>query len=85
MPFKMTAAVYLDGELSLVYRHVGSRTLTRIHDHGVARGQRTTAGGDDMPCGAEWAQICVPIRAEMSGGKNACAVAIDHRMGVKRN
>ena len=85
MLFMMTAAVYLDGGLSLVYRHVCFCTLTRTHDHGAARAHRTSAGGDDMPCGAEWAQICVPIRVEMSGGKNACAIAIDHRMAVKRN
>jgi hypothetical protein len=81
----MTAAVYLNGELSWVHHHIRFRTLTRIHDHRVSRAQKTTAGGDDMPCGAERAEIGVPIRAETSGGKSACAVAIAPRMAKSQN
>ena len=81
----MTAAVYLDEELSWVHHHIHSRALTRTHDHRVVRAQRTTAGGDDMPCGAERAEICAPIRAETSGGKSACAIAIGPRMAKSQN
>ena len=80
----MTPVVYLNGEINLVHHHICSRTLTRTHDHRVVRAQRVTAGGNDMPCGAGRAGICVPIRAETSGGKIACAIAIDCHMAEKR-
>ena len=80
----MTPVVYLDGEISLVHRHICSRTPTRTHDRRDARVPRATAGGEETPCGAGRAGICVPIRAETFGGKIACAIAIDCHMVKKR-
>lgn len=59
--------------------------LTRTHDHQVARGYRVTAGGADMSCGVDGAEIWVPHEVEMFGGKTACAVAIDHHKATEWN
>ena len=81
----MTAAVYLEGDLSWIYHHKGTCILTRKHDHQVVREHRIIGGGDDMPCGVGTAEICLPHRGETSGGKSAGAIAIYLRRAKRRN
>lgn len=76
----MIPAVYLGRKLTLARHGIQSRPLTRRHDHRVDRGCSTTAGGGYMPFGADREEIYVPHPRERSGGKTACAVAIDLHM-----
>lgn len=80
----MIAVVHLDSELGWVGHHIHRHTLTRKHAPRAVRGHSTTAGGDDTPCGVGRVGICALHPAEVSGGKNACAAAIDRRKVKER-